>query len=375
MLVLLLILGATLMSLCATSINPQRSFGWTLNFMIAISMIWIPLNDLSQTWNLTFRTARLLIYVFTPIGLLEFATKDSLFFGHFGLPGFLNTLWNTDRSWSIYRLTTTLGHPLNNGFFFCTMALLMLTYSYRRQTVRACALPIGLALILLLLTGSRNSMIAFVVGVILIALTKSQQQQSVNFERIRNISFLLLMSALVSQPILTYISRRSVSKEGSSSFSYRFRLLAVIQDALPSVPAKGFGPGTSSEAFAGLGQRTILENGVAQLCLSLGLYLTATMLLASLFLVLLVLKRDLASFVLTLPLIILFLTTNFADDNFPFVAFIGLMIAVTRLSLHQSGRQENQSTESTNAKTIDKSAQIATSAATRASTRAVGHFD
>lgn len=318
------------------SINSQRSIGWSINFILAIAVIWKPIVDSEKIWTLTFQVAKRLTFVLAVIGLLEFFLKTSLIFGHYGFPSFINVLWNTNRSWSIYRLTTTLGHPLNNGLFFCTLALIMFTYAYKRQLLSKTMLPIALALILLVLSGSRNSMLAFAVGVPILLLTETDLRFNVQFKRFRNILLLLFFGLILIQPVLSYLSKRNNSSEGSTSFAYRFKLLSAIQEILPSIPATGFGPGTSSEAFAGFGQKTILENGVAQLILSLGLFIALIIITLILILSLRLLARNPAYFVLAIPTITIFLSTNFLDDNFPYVAFIGLIFLLTKIGVTAS---------------------------------------
>jgi hypothetical protein len=129
-------------------------------------------------------------------------------------------------------------------------------------------------------------------------------------------------------PLIKIFQARSNSREGNVSFVYRFTLLKNISQDLPNIPFLGFGPGLGSQGFAENGFRTILDNGVGQLIYSLGILLTILiLLLAALWFGRRVRERE-AKIVILIPWTLLFLSTNFINDNFTSIALLGILALI-----------------------------------------------
>lgn len=144
--------------------------------------------------------------------------------------------------WSVYRATTTLGHPVTNGIFFALAAPMALGRLLTRPTLAAST---SLVLILggVLSAGSRAAFVAAFVGC---AVTRIASGSTRSW-RGPGIRLVVITTAVVLAAVsLAVVIQRGQSPEGTTSSAFRGSELHVAAVAVAASPIFGVGPGAAS---------------------------------------------------------------------------------------------------------------------------------
>lgn len=257
-----------LLGLSYIGLSPSRSVNWLIVVAIAVALPAALAPAIDQ------RTSRALLHswLVLGIGLSLLAVIESLLQAN---P--LSRYYSFDQHWSLYRVTTTLGHPLMNGTFFsvtaCLAAFTMIRVGAPRGMALACFVACALAAGL---TGSRSGVYALVSGLavgLLVTLVSGRTSVANKF-----LGVVLGVAALVVLPALPTIAGRAGSSEGAASSLYRDEVVRLAGRLFLQRPVVGYGPGNSSAATAQSGATLPLENSVLGTLVSGGVIGTAALL-------------------------------------------------------------------------------------------------
>ena len=184
--------------------------------------------------------------------------------------------------WAVYRITTTLGHPLSNSLFYAVSAAWTFGLVVAGRHVRWAAPAATAAFIALLLTASLSGLIAIAagcLGVILCAATRPDR----DIRRLLACGIVLSVALMIGFAApLSPVHTRQQSTESHGSKEYRSNLLGRVRAAAARTDFVGNGPGTADGAAYAVDKVGLpLENGWGQLLVSLGVL--GTTLTAALF--------------------------------------------------------------------------------------------
>jgi hypothetical protein len=256
---ILIALPAALFAVNLTFPGLQRSLGWLI---VAFICLGLPIllspagSDEETRENLT--TALLGITWFLGfLGLVQALLEWDT----------LAQFWTIRQHWSVFRITTLLGHPLINGLFFAGTTLFWTAKSaINPRKYLAVLIMSGTAL---MLTGSRSGLLAAAVGALVIVAwligTRSISADR-RFTMIGLIVGLSLFIFLLFQ--LGLISSRSGTEEGDSSAAVRSQLFSLVA-LLHTNPIWGAGAGDSAVLFTRVSDLP-LENGFLGNYVSMG---------------------------------------------------------------------------------------------------------
>jgi polysaccharide biosynthesis protein PslJ len=252
------------------TISISRSLVWDLCFGLSILL---PL-----ALGLSRREARMAIdaLVFVGIGLAVFAVLEYLMHRNPLLAHlYAQAPFPIEQRWSTYRVTTLLGHPLNNALFFAAAAAAgFARYLETRRTIYAAGFL--LALVALLLTGSRGAL--YLTPVALVAVVAVEVRTgALTMQRLGRLALIAGLSlaalfALYSQTV----GLRADSTEAHASTGVRYRALDESLHVAADHSYLGTGPGTSNSAkeedILNPGDVDIaIENSYLQLLVSIGI--------------------------------------------------------------------------------------------------------
>jgi O-antigen ligase len=252
------------------TISASRSAVWDLCFAVSVLL---PL-----ALGLTRREARIAIdaLIYVGLGLAVFAVVEYLLhrnpiFAHL----YQEAPFPIEQRWSTYRVTTFLGHPLNNALFFSAAAAAgFARYLESRRTLYLAGFL--LALIALLLTGSRGAL--YLTPVALIAVVAVEVRAgALTMQRLGRLALIagLALAALFALYSQT-VGLRADSTEAHASTDVRYRALDESLHIAGDNDYLGTGPGTSNSAkeedILNPGDVDIaIENSYLQLLVSIGL--------------------------------------------------------------------------------------------------------
>lgn len=176
------------------------------------------------------------------------------------------------QSWGVYRVFTTLGHPLINGTVFAvTLAVVWSRFVKRPSWGRAILLA-GLVGAIFV-TASRGALLAAAVGALVAVLARLAARGS----RSRKFAALVLVVVGVVGGTLAWSSsvlgERNSSVEGEDSASLRLTLLKQTPHMLHATHYLGSGADTSFSVWQGVGgfyAQYPLENSVIQFVVDFG---------------------------------------------------------------------------------------------------------
>jgi O-antigen ligase len=259
---------AVLLVLSYIGLSPSRSVNWLVVVAIAIALPAALLPAIDERTSTTLLRSWFVL----GIGLSLVAVIESLL-----QTNPLSAYYSFDQHWALYRVSTTLGHPLMNGTFFsvtaCLAAFTMTRVSAPRGTAFicfvACALAAGL-------TGSRSGVYALVAGLavgLLVTLVSGRTSIANKL-----LGIVLGVVALVVLPALPTIAGRAGSAEGAASSLYRDYVVRLAGRLFLERPIVGYGPGNSAIATAQSGAVLPLENSVLGTLVSGGVIGTAALL-------------------------------------------------------------------------------------------------
>ena len=253
-------LTVLLLALGSQGLSSPRSLNWTLLLLVGVALP----TALVSAFDDRTSSALLRSWFVLGIGLSLVAVIESLVASNPLAP-----YYNFDQHWSLYRVTTTLGHPLMNGTFFAVTACLAAFSMVRRDARRGSA---GICFVLTALaaglTGSRSGVYALVsgLGVGLLVMLVSGRTSLAN----KLLGVVLGTAALLVLPALPTIAGRASSAEGVASGLYRDDVIRLTGKLFLADPWFGYGPGTSLIATARSGAQLPLENSVLGSVVSLG---------------------------------------------------------------------------------------------------------
>ncbi|MGI3781942.1 MAG: hypothetical protein ACRYG2_14330 [Janthinobacterium lividum] len=253
-------LTVLLIALGFHGLSSTRSVNWTVLLIVAVALPTALVTAFDDRTSSTLLRSWFVL----GIGLSVVAVIESLVESN---P--LTPYYNFPQHWSVYRVTTTLGHPLLNGTFFAVTACLAAFSMVRKDGARAAAfLCFVLAALAAGLTGSRSGVYALVsgLGVGLLVLLVSGRTSLAN----KLLGVVLGVTALIVLPALPTIAGRASSAEGVASGLYRDDVLRLTGKLFLADPWFGYGPGTSLIATARSGAQLPLENSVLGSLVSLG---------------------------------------------------------------------------------------------------------
>lgn len=214
-----------------------------------------------------------------------------------------------DQHWSVYRVMTSIGHPLMNGAFFASTAVYFGVRSIRVRSSRSGLVAIA-AGIATALTASRSGVIALLIG-LLVGLALLLATSKLSFgAKLLGVVFSLSGSLLVFlNPVF---QARLGTEEAAGSAAYREMYAIDEAWALFGRHAlTGTGPGTGVRTvFDATGR--LLENAALGSLIGLGIVGVAVVVLFIVSLSLVALKRG------TVELVALILTVLVVGLAFPF---------------------------------------------------------
>lgn len=148
-----------------------------------------------------------------------------------------------EQHWSVYRATTSLGHPVENGSFFA-LAVPLAVGSVIRRPSPLPLLALALALGGVVSSASRAALVAAVAGAALVLLAPPWRRGGTTRPAVRLVG--LVVVAMVIALGAVYVSARAASEEASQSSSFRGVALRTARAALAESPIVGVGPGAAS---------------------------------------------------------------------------------------------------------------------------------
>jgi hypothetical protein len=253
-------LAVLLLALSVVSLSDTRSINWVaiLFVTVALPTALVPADD-DRTGPTLLRAWFALGILLSLVAVLESLVESNP----------LAQYYNFDQHWALYRVTTTLGHPLMNGTFFAVTSCLAAFSALRRGSARGTAFTcFVLSALAAGLTGSRSGVYALVcgLGVGLLVMLVSGRTSIAN----KLLGIVIGVTALVVLPALPSIAGRANSAEGIASGLYRDQSVKLAGKLFSQSPWLGTGPGSSAIAVAQSGANLPLENAVLGTVVSVG---------------------------------------------------------------------------------------------------------
>lgn len=247
-----------------SSLTPQRSAAWSLVLVAVVIAAGAAAESSGDETRHAFERSWVWsALVFGVIGCAEGLTHWNPLASHYEVNGSLIT-----QHWSVYRIETTLGHPLMNALVFATLAagagMIALTRP-RPLSVTAAVFSSGAVAF----TGSRAGALALVLGIGVGVLSAFFSRTTRPGWRIAAVIALVVVGVGVwTSPVLRH---REASKEGQMSSAYRTGLTSIAWTIVRHDSYVGSGPGTSQRRLEQDEPKTlVLENSPLQLLVSLG---------------------------------------------------------------------------------------------------------
>jgi hypothetical protein len=192
------------------------------------------------------------------------------------------------QNWSIYRATTTLGHPVVNGLFFVVAVPLALARMVARDRLGWAVLATALAAGGVIASGTRTAFLAALLSaaVVLFGPTAATMRTRGGV----GVRLLVLGAMLLTLVAgIGYLSARNTSAEGSTSDGFRTAMISVARDGVTESPVVGVGPGVASVrwqrwltgtnggagAFESLWLEIVVGTGLPGLALTVAVFATA----------------------------------------------------------------------------------------------------
>ena len=311
------------------SINPLRSAAWSFQFLLFLYLVYCSRNHLRKfNANYVVESFGLIGLLLSGLAIAESALSRALVYNGSLLPQFEDAYKWTN--YSIFRVSTTLGHPLNNGLFFaCISLLFILRIVYGRGRILDW-LVVTFGTVGVFLSGSRSAIIALGAGIVILVVT--------NFYKFRSslkVGLLVVGPTAIflfaQSPWFQTIFTRLESGEGISSQRYREDLFQWLGYFFEEFTFLGSGPGTSGYVWGAIGNTAPLENGLLQLWVSLGFIAALTLTAAASLAFIRFARKDL-HYLTLIPLCVYTPLTNFVDDSSNFFVFASIIVMLVSLS-------------------------------------------
>lgn len=311
-----------LAALSSYSIFPGRSTAWSA--LLIIALLTFKIKDLPIHRELFFLTIRNLTIILTVISVIEYFIKSSIF--NLQYP----KIWSGEKYWAIWRTTSTLGHPINNGLFFCLL-LSFFCIPIAQKHIKSGQLILLKAILLanVLTTGSRSALLAALVILVISSLHKDIFTEN-NFSKY----LLWSLSLLATIPLLQQFLFRQNSREGTESVEYRLDTFRSFGELIQFIPTFGFGPGMGSQGYRFLGNNGIMESGIGQIILGFGVTISIFIFVVLAIVIISSAIKHKTVFFSAIPITVIFLTSNFINDNLTFLS-IGVLSMIFERSLRE----------------------------------------
>jgi hypothetical protein len=247
------------------SINPLRSTG--IGLAMIANFYWIQtLNlDVSAAYKLV-QILRAFIISVSIFAVIEFFLKRNLLYGDL----YSNASVSILQEWSVYRVTTLLGHPLSNATIFGCFSLFFflnwISTNAKRDFIAFLSPAIALGL-----TAARGSIVAYgiCISTIILFFPGSHKRAGRYTRILATINMSLLGLFILIRGIEQF---RFNSSEGTVSTKARLLLIQRVFEIIPSSPF-GFGPGTAQEYFkTNSNTKLIVENSLFEILLGFGIF-------------------------------------------------------------------------------------------------------
>ena len=306
----------------ATSVYPVNGLAWGGN-MLVMCLLPLIVGVTPDEARILLKTWMILALSLSVFGLVEFAGGYNLFFDRL----YSEAKYPLVQKWATYRITTSLGHPLNNAVFFAvSLALALGAWLQARR--RALLVVGGLSGLSLVLTGSRSGWIAGLVVAVLAASVLLFTSSVPVMKKLCLCSCLFAAAiAAITSPV---VAERANSREALSSAAIRVEVLNVSVKAADSSHWLGEGPGTSAVATEGNSSKDlVIESSFLQLLISVGLPGTVLFLLLLGVELFETLKRRAWVGVLGIVAYLLSIAFfNFLEANRPLLVLLGVLLGL-----------------------------------------------
>jgi len=189
--------------------------------------------------------------------------------------------------YAIYRATTTLGHPVDNGLFFVVAVPLALGRVVSRDRVRWHLLATALAGGGVIASGTRTAVVGALISgaVVLFGPTSAMVRRRGGVGVRLAVAMAMALTLVLG---IWYVSARNTSAEGSTSASFRTTEITVAKLGIAESPVVGVGPGVAAVrwkteltgtngagAFESIWLEIVVGSGLPGLVLGLGVFATA----------------------------------------------------------------------------------------------------
>jgi polysaccharide biosynthesis protein PslJ len=315
-----------LLIMTALTISLARSLVWSFAFATSVLLPILAGGFNRNEARLIIKGLIVLATGLSIFAIGEYLLRQNPLFGHL----YTESPFPLVQHWSTYRVTTTLGHPLNNAVFFAAAAAAAFAvYLESRQFSYLVAFMF--TLVALFLTGSRGALY-LTPAVIVVVVLMQVKAGNLPMRRLGRLSLLAGIALGIAGVLYSQtVGVRASSGEARSSTSARYQDLGVGWRAAGAHNFIGSGPGTSNSAKNENQQSTsegalVIENSYLQLLVSVGIPG-----LALIFLLFGSLVRDGVrnrAFPATgalLAVILVISTFNFAEGVRPGLIIIGLL--------------------------------------------------
>lgn len=245
----------------------SASLLWLINFVFLVAIPLLAAPSIEGTAHSLRRTWIGLSGVLGLFALVEFALRENPIFGSFYASGVTPLNVGSD----VYRITTTLGHPLVNGAFFAMGSILAMHYALTRRS-RTATVALATSVSGLILTFSRTSVAAGLAGLVLVT---GIVLAATRFERVnKKVLIGSCLAVLIVFPVATtLLAERWGSAEARGSTVTRLLTIEAGVTLAERFEPLGAGPGRSDAVKRDLGigdPRRGIESSWIQVWVSLG---------------------------------------------------------------------------------------------------------
>jgi O-antigen ligase len=259
------IIATTIWALAATMVSTDVSYSlvWCATVFIVLLFPMFMHGD-RRTLSAISTTWQVLALVLAIAAIAESLARYSP----------LSAAYSFRQHWSVYRVTTTLGHPLMNSVFFAVSATIVLGLLLRKRTrTRLAMSSFAGSCVAVVLTGSRSGLVALLVGlgavVLFVAFTGLATRGS------KALAAIGVGAMVVVVPMLPIVAQRAGSDEASGSSGVRAMIYDATWKIIQQSPLVGTGPGTSFIVGFATGIEYPIESAVLGSLVSVGFIGTA----------------------------------------------------------------------------------------------------
>lgn len=308
------------------TISLSRSLVWTFAFTASVLLPIFVGGFTAKEGRLIVVGLIALATCLSCFAIAEYMLRNNPLFGHL----YAEAPYPLLQHWSTYRVTTTLGHPLNNALVFAAAAAAAFA-AYLETKLTRFLLAFMLTLIGVFLSGSRGALelTPIVIVVVMVSYIRARKGPLRGLGRV---VVLIAASVVVAGALYAQtIGARAESGEARSSTNARYEDIRVGMARAEQLHFLGSGPGTSNsaknEGVETIGDsRLVIENSYIQLFVSIGIPgLTLVLLLFGSLVRDGLKRRALPAAAAFLSTILVIATYNFAEGVRPGLILLGLL--------------------------------------------------